>query len=184
MLAMDIPIAMMSGLVLAEAGKNMLTSGDKEKVTFIRLVVLVYAAIFIAPTPVYYFLGWPAWEVNYIWRWVEHIQDKPLRAAFSYVLLACAVIPTWLGFELGRFFLLKGKPLWVRIAYIAMLIITGIIILAMWDITFNIYNSFENFDKKISYSFWTHPFATGWAISAVYFWGSLAWFYIWLMKKK
>ena len=153
MLAMDIPVAMMSGLVLAEAGKNLLTSDDKDKVTFMRYITLAYAAIFIAPTPVYYFLGWPAWEVNYLWRWVEHIGDVPIRAAFSYVLLACAVVPTWLGLELGRFFLLQKKDSWVRIGYIVMLVITGIIILAMKDITFNIYATFEKFDNRESYSF-------------------------------
>jgi hypothetical protein len=53
MLAMDIPIALMTGMVLAEAGKNLIKGEDenKEKKTFLNVVVLMYAAIFIAPTP-------------------------------------------------------------------------------------------------------------------------------------
>jgi hypothetical protein len=45
---------------------------------------------------------WPAWEVNFIWKWVDHIMDSPLRAYFSYALLACAVLSTHLGLKLVR----------------------------------------------------------------------------------
>ena len=184
MLAMDVPIAVMAGLVLSEAGKNMIESKDKEKTTFMRIVVLMYAAIFITPTPFYYLLGWPAWEVNFLWGWVDHIYDHPLRAAFSYALFALALIPTYLGFELGRFFILSGKSSWVRISYITMLILVGIIIFLMRDITFNIASTFGKYEAKEFYSFWSHPFVTGWAITSLYFWGSLVIFYMWLRKKK
>jgi len=85
MLAMDIPIAAMSGMILAEGGKKLIMSNDKNKMLLMRFITLAYAAIFIAPTPVYYFLGWPAWEVNFMWPWVDHIIDHPLRASFAYV---------------------------------------------------------------------------------------------------
>ncbi len=67
MLAMDIPVALMTGLVLAEAGKNLIKREDKYKRLFLKVFVLMYAAIFIAPTPGYYFAGWPAWECNFMW---------------------------------------------------------------------------------------------------------------------
>ena len=117
------------------------------------------------------------------WEWVDNITDHPLRAAFSYVLLACAVIPTYLGTELGIYFIKKGKDKWVRIFYIAMLLLTGLIILLLYDKTFNIYSSYAKFKAGDSYPFWTCSFATGWAISACYFWGSLVFFYFWLRKK-
>ncbi|MFV1951520.1 MAG: hypothetical protein ACC630_06135 [Nitrospinota bacterium] len=184
MLAMDVPIAVMAGLVLSEAGQKMIESKDREKTTFMRIVILMYAALFITPTPFYYLLGWPAWEVNFLWKWVDHIHDHPLRAAFSYALFALAVIPTYLGFELGRFFILKGKYRWVRICYIAMLVLVGIIIFLLRDITFNIASTYERYEAREFYSFWSHPFVTGWAITSLYFWGSLVIFYIWLRKKK
>jgi len=185
MLAMDVPVAVMSGLVLAEGGKHLLKSGDKEKKRFMNVIVLMYAAIFIAPAPIYYMCGWPAWEVNYLWRWVDHIKGYPLRAGFiAYALLACVVIPTYLGYELGNFLIKKGKELWVRIGYIVMLILVGIIILLLRDITFNIYADFVKYDAGDSFSFWTHPFFTGWFLSALYFWGSLVLFYLWLRKQK
>lgn len=183
MLAMDIPIAGMAGLILAEGGKDLVRSSDRFKTTFLRVFVLMYAAIFIAPTPVYYFLGWPAWEVNFLWPWVDRVLDHPLRAAFSYALLACAVLPTWAGFELGRRWLLRGKDRWVRIGYIALFLLTGLIILLLWDITFNVYSTFERYEAGDGYPFWSHPFVTGWAITSIYFWGSLIGSYVWLRRK-
>lgn len=184
MLAMDIPVAIMAGLVLAEAGKDLIRSEDQYKKGFLRAVTLMYAAIFIAPTPVYYFLGWPAWEVNFIWKWVDHIVDSPLRASFSYALLACAVLPTYLGLVLGEFLIKKRQDKWVRILYISMLVLVGIIILLLKNITFNVSSTYAKYKAGESYSFWSHPFVTGWAITSLYFWVSLVAFYLWLRKKK
>lgn len=183
MLAMDVPIAVMAGLVLAEAGKKMCEGNDKQKTTFMRVFVCMYAAVFITPTPFYYLLGWPAWETNFLWSWVDHIHDHPLRAAFSYVLFALAIIPTYLGFELGRFFILRKKPQWVRISYIVMIVLVGIIIFLMRDTTFNVASTYTKYTNKEFYSFWSHPFVTGWAITSLYFWGSLIIFYAWLRKR-
>lgn len=183
MLAMDIPIAAMAGLVLAEAGRKMIEAQDREKTLFLRIVVCLFAVLFITPTPFYYLLGWPAWETNFLWKWVDGIADHPLRAAFSYVLFALALIPTVLGFEAGRLLILKKKPGLVRAGYIVMLILVGVIIFLMRDITFNVASSYAKYEAKEFYSFWTHPFVTGWAITSVYFWGALVIFYIWLRKK-
>ena len=186
MLAMDIPIALMTGMVLAEAGKNLIKGEDenKEKKTFLNLVVLMYAAIFIAPTPGYYFGGWPAWECNFMWEWVDHIYDSPLRAAFSYALLAFCIIPTYIGLLIGRSLIKKGKDKVNRICYIVLLILVGVIIWVLKDITFNVSATMAQYKAGESYSFWTHPFVTGWAITSLYFWGSLVVFYLWLRKKK
>lgn len=184
MLAMDIPVALMAGMVLAEAGKELIKSEDKQKNTFLNVVVLMYAAIFIAPTPGYYFGGWPAWECNFMWEWVDQIYDSPLRAAFSYVLMAVSVIPTYLGLVLGRHLIRKGKDKINRIGYIVMLILVGVIIFLLRDITFNVAATMTKYKAGEFYSFWTHPFVTGWAITSLYFWGSLVLFYLWLRKKK
>ncbi|MCX6580897.1 MAG: hypothetical protein NT166_12030 [Candidatus Aminicenantes bacterium] len=184
MLAMDIPVALMTGLVLAEAGKELIKSEDRYKRAFIKVFTLMYAAIFIAPTPGYYFAGWPAWECNFMWKWVDQIYDVPLRAAFSYVLLAVAVIPTYLGLLLGEYLIKKGKDKWVRIGYIVMLVLVGVVILLLWDITFNISSTYAKYEAGESYPFQSLPFMTGWAITSLYFWGSLIFFYFWLKKKK
>ena len=184
MLAMDIPIAAMSGMILAEGGKKLAISDDREKKLLLRFITLAYAAIFIAPTPVYFFLGWPAWEVNYMWPWVDHILDVPIRAAFAYVLLACAVLPTWLGMEIGMNLLRRGKDKLNRVIYMTLFIITGIIILLLYDETFNVSSTTEKYLSGESYSLWTHPFATGISFTYVYFWGSLVVFYLWLKKRK
>ena len=108
-----------------------------------------------------------------MWKWVDQILDSPLRASFSYILLACAVIPTYLGMELGQFLIKKKQDKWVRILYISMLVLVGIIIFLLKDITFNIYSTYAKYKAGEAYSFWSHPFVTGWAITSLYFWGSL-----------
>ncbi len=173
MLAMDIPVAAMAGMILAEGGKKLVMSDDKNNKLLLRFITLAYAAIFIAPTPVYFFLGWPGWEVNYMWPWVDDVKDVPVRAAFAYVLLACAVLPTWLGLEIGMGLVKKGKDKLNRIIYIALLIITGIIIVALYTETFNVSSTTEKYLAGDTYSLWTHPFATGISLTYVYFWGSL-----------
>jgi hypothetical protein len=183
MLAMDVPIAVMAGLVLSEAGSKMIEKKDDQKTLFLRVLVCMFAAIFITPTPFYYLLGWPAWETNFLWKWVDGIADHPLRASFAYALFALAIIPTVIGFEAGRRLILRGKHKWVRISYIAMLVLVGVIIFLMRDTTFNIASSYAKYEAKEMYSFWTHPFMTGWAITSLYFWGALAVFYGWLRKK-
>lgn len=67
MLAIDGPIAVLSGLVLADAGKDLLKRGGKRGTNFMRRTVLLFAVFFITPVPFYFFMGWPAWETNYLW---------------------------------------------------------------------------------------------------------------------
>jgi hypothetical protein len=184
MLAMDIPVAAMTGMVLAEAGKQLAVSKDKDKRLLLRFVALAYSAIFFAPTPVYYFLGWPAWEVNYIWPWVDNILDQPLRAAFAYVLLACSVLPTWAGLEVGMKLLQNGKDTLNRIIYICLLLITGVIILLLLRQTFNVSSTHAKHLAGESYSLCSSPFIVGLFLTYVYYWGSLVLFYLWLKKKK
>ncbi|MEW6369251.1 MAG: hypothetical protein AB1714_31915 [Acidobacteriota bacterium] len=88
MLAIDVPVALLSGLALAEAGKNMLKSDDPNRHHFMRTAVLLFAAFFITPIPFYFFLGWPAWEVNFLWRWQDNLHDSPLYSATRVALYA------------------------------------------------------------------------------------------------
>ena len=184
MLAIDVPISVLAGLVLAEAGKNMLKNGDRQKYSFMRVTVLLYALFFITPIPFYFFLGWPAWETNFLWRWTDHLLDSPLRAgAVSYGIFLLTVGPAYLAFELGRFWITRGKERFVRVGYVAMAILVGIIVLLTRKITFNIASTYLKYEAGELYSFWSHPFFTGRLIVTIYFWGSLAIFYFWLLKK-
>jgi hypothetical protein len=182
MLAMDIPMSAMCGLILAEAGRELVESRDRQKLAFMRVVVLLFTAVAMAPNVFYYMLGWPAWEVNFLWSWVDDIQDHPLRAGFSYALFAATLLPALAGFEIGRVLIERKHYRWVRIGYIALLLVVGLIDLALWDITFNIASSYAEYQAGQFYSFWTPAFATGWAITSLYFWAMLAAFYVWLRR--
>ncbi|NIM12186.1 MAG: hypothetical protein GTO45_08745 [Candidatus Aminicenantes bacterium] len=184
MLALDIPVCLVAGLGLSAGGKDLIRSEDKEKNTFLKVVTLMYAAIFIAPIPMYFFLGWPGWECNFMWSWVDNVKDNPLKAAFAFALVGFAVGITYLGMVIGRSLIKKGKDKWVYIGIIALVILMGIIVLLMWDTTFKVAPTYADWKAGKTYSFWTHPFVTGWALTTIYYWGSLAAFYFWLRKKK
>jgi hypothetical protein len=183
MLAIDIPIAMLSGFALAESGKRMLKSDDPVKQHYMKTAVLLFAVFFITPVPFYFFLGWPAWEVNFLWRWQDDLHDAPLRAAVAFLVFVLTVGPAYLAFLLGRHWLRKGRDRFVRSAYIVMFLLVGLIVWLTRGITFNIASTYDKYQAAQFYSFWSHPFFTGWALVTVYFWGALILTYMWIRKK-
>lgn len=183
MLAIDVPIALLTGFALADAGKNMLKSEDPQKYYFMRTTVLLYTFFFLVPIPFYFFLGWPAWETNFLWRWPDNVMDSPLRASVSFAIFALTVGPAYLGFEIGRYFIKKDKGFLVQIGYVSMGLLVLLIVFLTRDITFNIASTYQKFEAGEFYSFWSHPFFTGWLLVTVYFWGSLVYFYFWVRKR-
>jgi hypothetical protein len=184
MLAIDVPISALAGFVLAEAGKRMLRSEDRSRWSFMRTTVLLYSLFFITPIPFYFFLGWPAWETNFLWRWPDQILDSPVRAAgVAFGVFIMTVGPAYAAFELGRWLIRQGREIYVRGLYIAMAILVGVTIWATRDITFNIASTYARYEAGEFYPFRSHPFFTGWLIVTIYFWGSLAVFYFWLRRK-
>ncbi len=183
MLAIDIPIAMLSGFALAESGKRMLKSDDPVKQHYMKTAVLLFAVFFITPVPFYFFLGWPAWEVNFLWRWQDNLHDSPLRAAVSFLVFLFTVGPAYLAFLVGRHWLRKGRDRLVTGAYLLMLLLVGVIVLLTREITFNIAATYDRYTTGQFYSFWSHPFFTGWLLVTIYFWGGLALTYLYIRKK-
>lgn len=183
MMAMDVPLSAACAMAFAEAGKNMIRSEDPDKTTFVRLVVLTFSGISVASNVFYYMLGWPAWETNFLWPWVDHIMDHPLRAGFSHALFAMTVIPAWLAFEVGRKWLLQGKDKLVRITYIVLFVLVGVVVLVLWDITFNVASTYAKYEAGDTYSFWRWDFTAGWAVTAAAFWVVFFSLYFWLRKK-
>ena len=183
MLAIDVPISLLSGLALAESGKNMLKGDNPTNHSFMNTIVLLFAVFFITPVPFYFFLGWPAWEVNFLWQWQDNIHDSPIRAAVSFAVFLFTVGPAYLGYLVGRCCLRRGKDWYVRAGYIAMFVLVGIIVFLTRDITFNIASTYDKFQAGEFYSFWTHPFFTGWLLVTIYFWGAPAVFYVWIRRR-
>lgn len=183
MMAMDIPLSAACAMALAEAGKKLIKSGDRDKTTLVRLTVLAFAGIAVAANVFYYMLGWPAWETNFLWRWVDDIQDHPSRAIFSWGLFAMSVLPAWAAFELARKWLRDGRDRRVRITYIVLFLLVGGVILVFWEETWNVASTYAEWEAGETYSFWTLPFATGWAVTAAGFWIAFFALYRWLRRK-
>lgn len=184
MLAIDVPISALAGFALAEAGKRMLRTNERRHHTFVRTTVMLFALFFITPIPFYFFLGWPGWESNFLWSWPDHIHDSPVRAAgVAFGVFILTVGPAYGAFELGRRLIRAGKDRVVRGLYVAMAVLVAVIVMLTRDITFNIASTYARYRAGEFYSFWSHPFFTGWLIVTIYFWGALFIFYMWLRSK-
>lgn len=183
MLAIDIPISILAGLALSEAGKEMLRSRDAQKYQFMRTSVLLYVVFFITPIPFYFFMGWPAWETNFLWSWPDVLHDSPIRASVSFAIFILTVGPAYLAFECGRYLIKRGQDMLVRVGYISMGILTGVIVFLTRDITFNIASTYAKYKAGEFYSFWSNPFFIGWLIVTIYFWGSLVIVYLRLRQR-
>jgi len=183
MMAIDVPVGLVVGQVIADAGRNMLKSGDAERYRSLRSTVILFSYLFTTPIVFYFFMGWPSWETNYIWEWVDHIQGTPLFALSSFGAVIMAVLPAWIGFESGRYLICKDKLVWLRICYIGLFILILIIVYLTRNATFNIAPTYKDYMAKSFSSFWDNPFFIYWLILTIYFWSGLIIFYIIIRRK-
>jgi len=180
MLAIDLPVSLLTGLFLADAGKKLLKSDDRNNHRFVRNVVIVFSVFFITPVVFYFFSGWPAWEVNYLWKWQDNLRDSPMKAAISFVIFFITVFPTYIGYLIGKGLIRRGKSGLVKAGYIFMAIAIGLIVFLTRNITFNIASTYDKYAAKEFYSFWSYPFFHGWLIITIVYWISLFICYIWV----
>jgi len=186
MLAIDLPVSVLTGLFLAEGGRRLLESDDRSKHRFVRTVVVVFSVFFITPVVFYFFMGWPAWEVNYLWKWQDNLRDTPIKAAIAFAVFFITVFPTYISFLIGKFFIRRKKAYVVRLGYVIMAILIGVIVLLTRERTFNIASTYEKYQAGETYSFFSTknpPFFYGWLIINICFWASLLICYIWLRLK-
>ncbi len=186
MLAIDLPIAVLTGLVLADGGNKLLKSDDRINHRYMRNFVIIFSVFFMTPVMFYFFMGWPAWEVNYLWEWQDNLRDSPIKAAVSFVIFFVAVFPTYLALVIGKWFIRRDRTYIVRLGYIFMAIITGAIVYLTRAQTFNIASTYAKYQAGDTYSFFSRenpPFFYGWLIINTCFWSSLLICYIWLRLK-
>lgn len=183
MMLIDVPVGLVAGQVIADAGRNMLRSGDKERYKTLCSTAILFAYLFTAPIVFYFFMGWPAWETNYFWEWVDHIHGTPKFAISSFVAVTMSVLPTWIGFESGKYLIRKDKVRGLRVSYISLFILILIIVFITRDATFNIAPTYKDYAAKNFSSFWDNPFFIYWLILTIYFWGGLIVFYIFIRRK-
>ena len=184
MLLIDIPVGLIAGQVIADAGRNMIQSGDREKYLFLRMMTIIFAFCFITPVVIYFFLGWPAWETNYFFPQVDYIQDNPGLALVSGIsVVAMALIPALLGLESGRYLIMKGKKGLLRVCYFGLGILILIIVWLSREATFNVAVTWADYQKSHTFSFFENPFFIFWLVLTVWFWGSLLAFFLWIRRK-
>ncbi|GMT48158.1 MAG: hypothetical protein IEMM0007_1724 [bacterium] len=180
MLLIDIPVGIVAGQVIADASRDAVTRGDTGTVSRIRAIAITFAYLITTPVIIYFFLGWPAWETNYFWKWVDNIQETPLLALSAFMLIAMSFIPIIAGFESGRLLIERDKVSLLRVSYISFFILILLIVYLTRDITFNIAATYEKYMEADSVSFWDNPFFIYWLVLTVFFWGSLAGCYLYV----
>lgn len=184
MLAIDVPIAAIAGLALADGGRPMLAHGDASQRRFMRLTTVVFAVFCITPIPFYFFLGWPGWETSFWWSWVDRMHNSPaIAGAVTLGVFLVTVGPAVLALEAGAWLIRKGRPALVRAGIAVFGLLTIVILYLIRDETFAVAATYAGFHAGRTFSFWSHPFFTGWLITALYFWVSLAIVYLWLRSR-
>ncbi len=183
MLLIDIPVGIVAGQVIADAGRFAIKSGNKELISKVRSVAIIFAYLFTTPVVIYFFMGWPAWETNYFWRWVDHIQGTPSLAIVGFMIVAMSFVPTLIGFETGRLLVRSNKVKLLRVVYSCIFFLILVIVYLSRDLTFNIASTYTNYENKVFVSFWSNPFFIYWLVLTVFFWGSLIVCYLYVNNK-
>ncbi|MFH0775755.1 MAG: hypothetical protein V2A53_09780 [bacterium] len=184
MLLIDVPVGLIAGQVIADAGRNMIKGGDSKNYLFLKTMTIIFAFCFITPVVIYFFLGWPAWETNYFFSQVDCIQNNPKLALLSGIsVVAMALIPAILGLESGRYLIRRGKERLLRASYLGLGILILIIVYLSKEATFNVAAKWTDYQMGNTFSFFENPFFIFWLVLTICFWGSLLGFFLWIRKK-
>jgi len=184
MLLIDVPVGLIAGQVIADAGRNMLKSGEREKYLFLRTTTIVFAFCFITPVVIYFFSGWPGWETNYFFEKVDHIRNSPGLALVAGVgVVGMALIPAILGLVSGRCLVMRGKEKLLRMSYFGLGILILVIVFLGREATFNVAVTWADYRQGRVFSFFENPFFTYWLVLTVVFWGSLLVLFLWIRRK-
>jgi hypothetical protein len=184
MLLIDVPVGLIAGQVIADAGRNMINSRKPEKYLYLKKITIVFAYCFITPIVIYFYLGWPAWETNYFFAQIDFIQDTPWLALLSGIcVVAMTIIPALVGLITGKHLIQKGKEKILRICYAGLGLLILVIVYLSREATFNIAATHANYTAGNTFSFYDNPFFIYWLVLTVLFWGSLLGFFLWIRQK-
>jgi hypothetical protein len=184
MLLIDVPVGLIAGQVIADAGRNMINSGKPEKELFLTKTTITFAYCFITPIVIYFYLGWPAWETNYFFSQIDFIQNTPWLALLSGLcVVAMTIVPALVGFKSGKQLILKGKLKLLRICYAGLGVLILVIVYLSREATFNIAATHADYTAGNTFSFFDNPFFIYWLVLTVGFWGSLLGLFLWIRQK-
>ncbi|MEW6103629.1 MAG: hypothetical protein AB1630_07455 [bacterium] len=182
MLLIDIPVGLISGQLIADAGRDILHT--KRGYSFLKTISILFAFLFITPIVIYFYLGWPAWETNYFFKEIDNIKNNPWLALISGIsIVSMTLIPTLLGLFSGRYLITRGKRSLLKASYISLGILILIIVFFSRNQTFNVSANWVDWQSGNTFSFFENPFFIFWLILTIIFWGSLFILYIWIRKK-
>lgn len=183
MLLIDIPVGIVAGQVIADAGREAIRSGNKDVISRVRSIAIIFAYLFTTPVVIYFFMGWPAWETNYFWAWVDHIQGTPSLAIVGFMIVAMSFVPVIIGFETGKLLVRSGKVKLLRVVYSCVFLLILVIVYFSRELTFNIAATYADYENKVFVSFWSNPFFIYWLVLTIFFWGSLIACYFYVNNK-
>lgn len=180
MLLIDVPVGIVAGQVIADAGRAALVTGGRKEASRVRSLALLFAYLITTPVIIYFYIGWPAWETNYFWGWVDGIQGNPSLAISSFLVIAMSLLPTLAGFETGRILVMRRKITLLRVIYGFFFLLIFVIVYLSREKTFNIAPTYAAYSRHEFTSFWSNPFFTFWLVLTVFFWGTLCGCYLYV----
>ena len=135
----DIQFSFVAAAALADLGRRYILtehqkSPERSRLAYCkyRLRALIFPIIFLVPAAMVSLLAWPAWETQY-WniRAEQTLGNAPNAVAigiFLMLLPLAALLGNWFGFR----WVLRGRQWLLRLVYLAVLAITGLIVFIRW----------------------------------------------------
>jgi hypothetical protein len=126
MVQIDIPIAFAVGQMLADAASLQLKTGRPEPYYQTLAFTNIFTALFFAPIPVYFLIGYFGWETTYM------VDPDQVTRFFIPIVLFIVILAANLGFWLSNALIQKGRDRVGRMIYVLIWIYSLAWILGNW----------------------------------------------------
>ena len=128
----DVQVSFVMASMFADMGRRQIESGSHQARGFVTLWGMLNPALFLGPTIVVFFSGWPAWEIQYWTSLAERVPGNPYLALVAGLYMMALVLAALLGSRLGCCWIAAGRVKLLRVVYLAVLAVTAGIFLLQW----------------------------------------------------
>ncbi|MHC5056083.1 MAG: hypothetical protein ACYTKD_15365 [Planctomycetota bacterium] len=189
----DIQVSFVMAAIFADLGRQHIlaehkASPERARIAFgyVRTWGLLNAGLFLGPTIIVFFSGWPAWESQYWVPWAEDLAGSAFHSLLAGLYMIALMLAALLGSWLGYHWIVCGRVWRLRAAYLSVLAATVLVFLVRWPgpIVLGTYEQFQA-DPHALQHIWGDPWFFGmFSVLLVYCAMPLALVYIGLRRRR
>ena len=135
----DIQFSFVAAAIFTDLGRSYILvehqkSPECSRVAYgkFRLRALIFPILFLIPAAIISLLAWPGWESQYWSLRMEQTLGNALNASAIGIFLVLMPLAAFLGNWLGFRWVIRGHIRLLRLVYLAVLAITGLIVYIQW----------------------------------------------------